>query len=228
MGKKNTHKPKNSKSAVESPGQTSSTSHSNPPPSQTKELSPRYVDRPICPETIKGTDDTGRFYNSHDELLQFQEAHKDELYRANALWWADGGYNGSNDDEAMIGDEGGVADGEEGLEFLDRYLAMLKTNTAQWSSPHMESSPKQQQQQQQKQQQQQQQHLCFDHAVDLGAGVGRVTKLVLLKRYGEVRLVEGDEGWSKRSRVYLGRKRASRCSFTNQRVRKWKNSFLCN
>jgi hypothetical protein len=46
-----------------------------------------------------------------------------------------------------------------------------------------------------------------------------VTKLILLKRYAEVRLVEGDENWSKRSRVYLGRKRASRCTFIHQRVR---------
>jgi hypothetical protein len=41
---------------------------------------------------------------------------------------------------------------------------------------------------------------------------------VLLKRYGEVRLVEGDESWSKRSRVYLGRKRAANCTFSNQRL----------
>ena len=219
MGKKHSHnKHKNSSKSVERKEQSSGTSHSDPHPSQSNELSLSYADRPICPDTIKGTDDTGRFYNSHADLLRFQEAHKDELYRANASWWADGGYNGSNDDEAMIGDEGGAADGEEGLAFLDRYLVFLKDTDVPWSSTGAGSSPKQQHQQPQLQQQQQN-HLCFDHAVDLGAGVGRVTKLVLLKRYGEVRLVEGDEGWSKRSRVYLGRKRASRCSFTNQRVR---------
>lgn len=164
--------------------------------------------RRICPETIKGTDDMGRFYNCHDELLSFQKDNCDELYHANSLWWANGGYNGSSDEQAMIGDAGGEEDAEEGLAFLDRFLAIDMTTTNHDKETE-DSSP-----------QQNRRRTCrFDHAVDLGAGVGRVTKLLLLKRYGEVRLVEADEGWSKRSRVYLGRKRASRCSFSNQRVR---------
>mmetsp|Transcript_2185 Transcript_2185/g.2961 ORF Transcript_2185/g.2961 Transcript_2185/m.2961 type:complete len:243 (+) Transcript_2185:226-954(+) len=52
-------------------------------------------------------------------------------------------------------------------------------------------------------------------AVDVGAGFGRVTKLILLKRYQEIRLVEGNEAISKRSKLYLGKKRASKCTFTN-------------
>mmetsp|Transcript_11883 Transcript_11883/g.16866 ORF Transcript_11883/g.16866 Transcript_11883/m.16866 type:complete len:298 (+) Transcript_11883:97-990(+) len=149
----------------------------------------------ICPQTIKGTDDEGNFYTCHRDLTSTQAKHRDEFYRANELYWATGGYNGSNDDEAMIGDNGGIADGEDGLDFLDRYLASNKSNVVSGCKPRR-----------------------FDHAVDLGAGVGRLTKSVLLKRYNEVRLVEGDEGWSKRSRVYLGRKRAARCSFTHQRL----------
>ena len=142
----------------------------------------------IAGESIKGTDDAGRFYNSHDALATEQSLHKDEFYEANRLYWNHGGCSGSNDDEAMTGDEGAIADGIEGLAFLDRFLSKHKGEPIH----------------------------RFDHAVDLGAGAGRVTKLVLLKRYSEVRLVEGDEGWSKRSRGYLGRKRASRCSFSNQ------------
>jgi len=33
-----------------------------------------------------------------------------------------------------------------------------------------------------------------------------------------VKLIEADSGWSKRSRVYLGRKRAARCTFTCARL----------
>jgi hypothetical protein len=153
------------------------------------------LDSKALRKTIKGTDENGSFYSCHADLTSYQAEHRDEFYDANALYWAQGGYNGNNDDEAMIGDGGGIADGEEGLAFLDRYLANKKSNLKVGSHPRR-----------------------FDHAVDLGAGVGRLTKLVLLKRYGEVRLVEADENWSKRSRTYLGRKRAARCSFTNQRV----------
>ena len=58
----------------------------------------------------------------------------------------------------------------------------------------------------------------LDHVVDLGAGMGRVTKHILLKRYNTVRLVEADAGWSKQSKVYLGRKQAARCIFDNYRL----------
>ncbi len=151
------------------------------------------------PESIKGSDDIGNFYNSHADLTAVQAINKDEFYHANDAFWSTGGYNGSTDDEAMIGDSGGDLDGAEGLAFLDRYIAFLD------AEEEGQNCNKQQRRR-------------FDHAVDLGAGVGRVTKLVLLKRYREVRLVEGNEEWSKRSRTYLGRKRASRCHFVHQRL----------
>ena len=58
----------------------------------------------------------------------------------------------------------------------------------------------------------------FARAIDAGAGVGRVTKHILLKRYDTVQLIEADSGWSKRSKSYLGRKRAARCTFTCSRI----------
>jgi len=91
----------------------------------------------------------------------------------------------------MIGDEGGEQDGAEGLAFLDR--ALLARSSASVSRRRQ--------------------------AVDAGAGVGRITKNVLLKRYDEVQLIEADEALSKRSRAYLGRKRTEgRCTFTCARV----------
>lgn len=55
-------------------------------------------------------------------------------------------------------------------------------------------------------------------AMDCGAGVGRVTKHVLLKVFGSVHLVEGSDALSKHSRRYLGNKRAQRCSFAHARL----------
>jgi hypothetical protein len=42
----------------------------------------------------------------------------------------------------------------------------------------------------------------FARAIDAGAGVGRVTKLILLKRYDSVRLIEANADYSKRRYVY--------------------------
>ena len=144
----------------------------------------------IRPEMIKGIDDMGNFYSCHDELAAVQQENRDEWYAANAVWWeqgGSGGYGGKTDDEAMVGDEGGQEDGEEGLAFLDKLLS---------------TSPS----------------LGFVQAVDCGAGVGRVTKNILLKRYDAVHLVEADPGWSKQSRTYLGKKRARKCTFTCARL----------
>ena len=98
----------------------------------------------------------------------------------------------------MIGDGGGEADGAEGLAFLDRYLAGDRDDAGRQQT---RSKP-----------------LPMRHAVDAGAGVGRLTKTVLLKRYQGVHLVEADDHLSKRSRAYLGRKRADRCTFTCARL----------
>ena len=122
-----------------------------------------------------------------------QLRHKTSWYQANDDFWKDGGYGGNTDDEVMVGDKGGIDDGTEGLAFLDRYLA---------GDGHLSRRKPFQ----------------THHAVDAGAGVGRLTKLILLKRYEEVRLVEADTQLSRRSRTYLGHKRADRCTFTCARL----------
>ena len=55
-------------------------------------------------------------------------------------------------------------------------------------------------------------------ALDAGAGVGRVTKHVLLRRCDHVCLVEPCERWHKQSRRYLGNKRAGACAFVCSRL----------
>ena len=64
--------------------------------------------------------------------------------------WWDSGYGGKTDDEAMIGDGDGEQDGHDGLLFLDKILLLRKLN------------------------------IKTDHALDCGAGVGRITKHILL------------------------------------------------
>jgi AdoMet dependent proline di-methyltransferase len=175
----------------------------------------------IRPESIKGCDDNGNFYASHAQLMDFQSQQRDVFYAANKLWWEEGGYGGKTDDEAMIGDDDGERDGDEGLMFLDRLLEHVErkyhaNNPNSSSAANTKTKAKS--------------HLITAggssaaagsssstrrvHAIDAGAGVGRVTKHVLLKRFENVRLVEANSSWSKRSRVYLGRKRAGRCHFT--------------
>lgn len=122
-----------------------------------------------------------------------QQMHKSSFYLANSVFWSQGGYGGLTDDEAMIGDDGCEDDGIEGLTFLDRYLAGGGARTP--------TKP-----------------IKMDHAVDAGAGVGRLTKWILLKRYNAVRLVEADAALSRRSRTYLGHKRADRCTFIIARL----------
>ncbi len=124
-----------------------------------------------------------------------QHLNKSSFYLSNDLFWSDGGYGGKTDDEMMVGDEGAIEDGEEGLAFLDRYLA------GEGQRPISPFKP-----------------LPTHNAMDAGAGVGRLTKFILLKRYDAVRLVEADDALSKRSRAYLGHKRAGRCTFTCARV----------
>ena len=60
--------------------------------------------------------------------------------------------------------------------------------------------------------------LRLQTVLDAGAGVGRVTKQVLLKRCAECHLLEACPEWSKQSRRYLGKKRAAACTFIQARV----------
>lgn len=180
----------------------------------------------IRPESIKGCDDEGNFYDSHAELLDFQSQQRDVFYAANQLWWEQGGYGGKTDDEAMIGDEGGEKDGDEGLLFLDRLLDHVEhqyhnANNSNSNNASIFSTKSKAKSRASAGGGSVTTSTTISSsrtrrilAIDAGAGVGRVTKQVLLKRFENVRLVEANPSWSKRSRVYLGRKRASRCHFT--------------
>jgi protein N-terminal methyltransferase len=55
-------------------------------------------------------------------------------------------------------------------------------------------------------------------ALDVGAGVGRVTKHLLLRRCERACLLEPSDHWHKQSRRYLGKKRAQRCAFVCERL----------
>ena len=143
MKKNNSKKKKNQGTAAEPPA---------PPTTRT-----------IHADCIKGSDDLGNYFNTQAELAQHQAINRDEWYATNKEWWQQDGYGGSTDEEAMIGDGGGVEDGVEGLAFLDRLIleASSKNNNKK---------------------------LKFARAIDAGAGVGRVTKHILLKRYDRSRL----------------------------------------
>lgn len=60
--------------------------------------------------------------------------------------------------------------------------------------------------------------LKLNTSFDCGAGVGRITKHVLSKRFKHVTLLEANAHWSVRSRAYLGRKRANQCQFINDKL----------
>lgn len=63
----------------------------------------------------------------------------------------------------------------------------------------------------------------LNNCLDCGAGVGRITKHVLLKRFKHVTLLEANLHWSVRSRAYLGRKRANQCTFINDKLENLSN-----
>lgn len=126
--------------------------------------------------------------------MELQDSQRDAFYESNAAWWQVGGYGGATDDEEMIGDESGSADAEQGLAFLDRVVEenFQQNAASSAASPLM-------------------QHKL---AVDVGAGLGRITKGILLKRYDEILLVEGSAAYCKRCKLKLGKKKATRCVFT--------------
>ncbi len=146
-----------------------------------------HASRPDAPPPIGGYDDAGRTYGSLDDLWAVQTAERDAFYAANDAWWANGGYGGSTDDAAMIGDDESAADVADSCRFLDGLLVR-----------HPRAGRR--------------------AALDAAAGVGRVTKHVLLRRYESVHLVEACEEWSKQSRRYLGNKRCQACTFTRARL----------
>jgi len=54
------------------------------------------------------------------------------------------------------------------------------------------------------------------YVLDAGAGVGRVTKHVLLRRFDKACMLEPCSRWLKEARRYLGHRRADRCTLVNQ------------
>jgi protein N-terminal methyltransferase len=146
--------------------------------------------RLIHGDSIKGCDDVGNYFNTQAELALHQALNRDGWYATNKDWWQHdrGGGYGGSTDEQVMVGDGGGE--EDGVEGL-AFLDRLI----------LESSS-----------------IKFARAIDAGAGVGRITKHILLKRYDTVQLIEADSGWSKHSRTYLGRKRAARCTFTCSRI----------
>ncbi len=51
-------------------------------------------------------------------------------------------------------------------------------------------------------------------AVDVGAGLGRITRGILLKRYDEIHPIEGNAASCKLCKLKVGKKKAKRCVFT--------------
>ncbi len=172
------------------PSSSSSSSSSSPsPPSPTDGDPPP---EPIAPPAIGGSDDCGRRYSNLVELWADQAANRASYYGANEAFWREDGYAGGTDEEAMIGDDAACAsdDAEHSLRLIDEHLRAKYPSSS----------------------------VVLRDALDCGAGVGRVTKHVLLKRVERVCLLEGCERWYDQIRRYLGRKRSMRCTFVLGRL----------
>jgi len=134
-----------------------------------------------------GVDDMGNSFVSLSELSLWQDSNRTALYAANAVWWDAGGYCGSTDEEAMMGDDESDKDIEDSSRFLTALLKRLP-------------------------------RLKVTLGLDAGAGVGRVTKHLLLQHCKMVHLVEASPVWSRQSRRYLGKKRGKSCTFACSRL----------
>lgn len=140
---------------------------------------------------IAGHDDVGGYYESLPSLWNAQEAARAEFYTANEHWWARGGYGGSAE-EAMVGDDTSEEDVASSSRFLERLIAERLSGVSN--------------------------HIV---ALDVGAGVGRVARAVLIPRCAVVHLLESASVWSARSRVYLrvaNLRGSTSCIFTIGRV----------
>ena len=115
---------------------------------------------PIAPPGVSGSDDCGNRFPSLVELWAEQAAERTAYYAANQTFWDEDGYAGSTDEEAMIGDATTSATD------VEHSLKLIDELRAKHPS------------------------LLLRSALDCGAGVGRVTKHVLLKRCEHVCLLE--------------------------------------
>ena len=117
------------------------------------------------------------------QALWAEQARRHEEYSAANTAWWDADGYGGASDEEAMIGDGGSG---EDLEHSQRLLDAVRAAHPQ---------------------------LLMRSALDVGAGVGRVTKGVLLRRCEHVALLEPCERWLKQARRYLGNKRAQRCTF---------------
>ena len=117
------------------------------------------------------------------QALWAEQARRHEEYAAANTAWWDADGYGGASDDEAMIGDGGSG---EDLEHSQRLLDAVRAAHPQ---------------------------LLMRSALDVGAGVGRVTKGVLLRRCERVALLEPCERWLKQARRYLGNKRAQRCTF---------------
>ncbi|CAJ1363279.1 unnamed protein product [Effrenium voratum] len=138
---------------------------------------------------IRGEDDAGRKYENLCELWLVQGQQRDKFYKVNEEWWLEG-YEGRQTLEgAMIGDDETQEDTAHSAAFLRSALA----DSALAASGRALA------------------------ALDVGAGLGRVSKAVLLPAVQTVTLVDQSAKWLKAALTYLGHD-AKRCSFVQSRL----------
>ena len=142
----------------------------------------------LAPPLIRGVDDIGNTFANLMELWTEQAIHRTSYYTANSTFWDEDGYAGSTDEEAMIGDA--TTSVNDVIHSL-QLIDNIYADHPTW---------------------------IIRNALDCGAGVGRVTKHVLLKRCNRVCLLEGCERWFKQIRRYLGKKRSQNCKFVFGRL----------
>ena len=117
------------------------------------------------------------------QALWAEQARRHEEYAAANTAWWDADGYGGASDDEAMIGDGGSG---EDLEHSQRLLDAVRAAHPQ---------------------------LLMRSALDVGAGVGRVSKGVLLRRCERVALLEPCERWLKQARRYLGNKRAQRCTF---------------
>ena len=153
---------------------------------------------------ICGQDDNGRFYSCLEELWEVQERERASFYLANAAWWDDGGYGGGSVESAMIGDALSSVDVESSVGFLARLLQDRLLLQTSFIKP-VESKR-------------------LLTALDAGAGVGRVTRNVLLPHCASVQLVEASPRWVELSREYVSdaaEAHGCKCAFSTSRLEEY-------
>lgn len=140
---------------------------------------------------ICGTDDTGRTYQGLSELWLIQGQQKDKFYRVNEAWWVEGYEGRVSQEGAMIGDDTSEEDVAHSRTFLMEALAKRNVSTKPQS------------------------------ALDCGAGLGRVTRGVLLPAVsGSATLVEQSAKWLRAARAYVGDD-VKRCSLVCSRLEEY-------